>query len=66
MRRLLGVLRSGDDRRSGPQPALADLPRLVEERAGRGLPVDAVRSTAGPAGARRASGWRRTGSCRRR
>ena len=43
MRRLLGILRTGDDpsdAATGPQPDLARLPELVKSIRGSGLPVD--------------------------
>ena len=43
IRRVLGLLRSGEPAASyAPTPGLADLPRLVDEVAGAGLPVDLV------------------------
>jgi signal transduction histidine kinase len=40
MRRLLTVLRDGEDGRTAPQPGLAELPALAERVRGAGLPVD--------------------------
>jgi signal transduction histidine kinase len=43
IRRVLGLMRSGEPAASyAPTPGLADLPRLVDEVAGAGLPVDLV------------------------
>ena len=40
MRRLVGMLRSGDGDPLSPQPSLADLPRLVAQVSDAGLPVE--------------------------
>jgi signal transduction histidine kinase len=44
MRRLLGVLRDNDGAAHAPAPGLADLPRLVDDLAAAGLPVEVVRN----------------------
>jgi signal transduction histidine kinase len=40
IRRVLGLVRAGEPTTYAPTPGLADLPRLVEETAGAGLPVE--------------------------
>lgn len=42
MRKMLGLLRSGDGTGTRPQPGLADIPYLVDEARGAGMDVDAT------------------------
>ncbi len=44
IRRLLGVLRDNDGADHAPAPGLSDLPRLVDDLAGAGLPVEIRRN----------------------
>ncbi|MBV9831128.1 MAG: hypothetical protein JOZ82_05990, partial [Marmoricola sp.] len=47
MRRMLGVLRDGDEQLLGPQPGIDDVPALVADFRGQGMDVDCSVSGAG-------------------